>query len=353
MTEVWLTKSFGGDADAVPFRLDVQFQLGPGITVLYGPSGSGKTLILESIGGFAVPDAGRILLEGRILYDGESHVCLPPQQRQCGYVFQNYALFPHMTVRDNLLFATPAARKLERHRAVNEMLERFRLSDVANRRPSQVSGGQKQRCSIARTLLTRPKLLLLDEPARGLDAKLRGEFYELLHEVQAEFVTSVLLVTHDLNEALELGSQMLVLHNGHLVQSGSPVSVCDRPASLEVAELLGLYNVLTAEIKTLDPGRNRSTLSYGNHEIVATYFPGHLKGDRVNLLVSPDQLTAKERIGRLEPNHIPATLVRAVNEPASIRLEFTNGLRVRSRTMLPVHAGEWVIEFPSEGLRIL
>src|SRR5207342_2833788 len=141
----------------------------------FGPSGSGKTLTLDSIAGFVRPDDGRIILDDDILFDGPTGVYLPPQARNCGYVFQNYALFPHMTLRENLVFAAERRPRLERHRRVNDMLDTFRLADAAGRRPHEVSGGQRQRCSIARALIGGPKLLLLDEPAQGLDAPLRAE----------------------------------------------------------------------------------------------------------------------------------------------------------------------------------
>ena len=127
------------------------------MTVLFGPSGAGKTLTLDSIAGFVRPDEGRILLDDQILFDGAAGVHLAPRARRCGYVFQNYALFPHMTLRQNLEFAAERTPRLERHRKVNEMLEKFHLTDVAGRRPHELSGGQKQRCSIARALIGAPR----------------------------------------------------------------------------------------------------------------------------------------------------------------------------------------------------
>src|ERR1700692_2983888 len=203
-----LRKSFPARPDSAGFSLDLEFQAAAGVTVLFGPSGSGKTLVLDSVAGFVRPDEGRILLDDDLLFDAATDVHLTPQARNCGYVFQNYALFPHMTLRENLMFAAERRPRLERHRRVNEMLETFRLADAAGRRPHEVSGGQRQRCSIARALIGGPKLLLLDEPATGLDALLRAEFYEALRQVRKEFKTPVLLVTHDLDECFELGEHM-------------------------------------------------------------------------------------------------------------------------------------------------
>ena len=153
MIQVRLRKTFLPRPDSSGFTLDVEFKAAAGVTVLFGPSGSGKTLVLDSLAGFVHPDAGRILLDDAILFDGETGVHLPPQARNCGYVFQNYALFPHMTLRENLAFAAERRPRLERHRHVNEMLERFRIADAAGRKPHEVSGGQRQRCSIARALI--------------------------------------------------------------------------------------------------------------------------------------------------------------------------------------------------------
>src|ERR1700726_2473712 len=155
MIHARIRKRYAGGSQSSPFDLDVEFEAGDGVTVLFGASGAGKTLTLDSIAGFARPDSGRILLDDRILFDGDAHVSLRPQDRGCGYVFQNYALFPHMTLRENLAFAAERLPRLERHRRVNDMLERFRIAEFAGRYPREVSGGQKQRCSIARALIVR------------------------------------------------------------------------------------------------------------------------------------------------------------------------------------------------------
>src|SRR5262249_26394796 len=176
------------------------------------------------------------------------------------------------------------------------------------RKPDEVSVGQRQRCSIARALIAEPKLLLLDEPAQGLDAPLRAELYEILRQVRAEFKTPVLLVTHDLDECFELGEEMLILRDGKIVQSGSPKEILDQPANSEVARLLGRFHLIAAEIRALDPGRNTSRVVIGDYELDGPYFPGHLKGDRVTVCVRPEQLKAIRRNGRPGKNQIPAEL---------------------------------------------
>lgn len=296
------------------------------------------------------------MIDDDILFDGATGVHLAPQARNCGYVFQNYALFPHMTLRENLKFAAERRPRLERHRRVNEMLERFKIVDAAGRKPHEVSGGQRQRCSIARALIGSPKLLLLDEPAQGLDSPLRIELYEILRQVRADFKTPVLLVTHDLDECFELADEMLVLHSGKIIQSGTPRKVLDQPATVEVARLLGRFNLIAGEIRTLDPGRNTSRLKFGEFELDGPYFPGRLKGDRVTICVRPEQLKALPRNGSLGPNQIPAELKRAVEKSQAVRLEFAGGIDVevpRAEYDQQRETEKWVVEFPRDSIRVL
>jgi len=356
MIQARIRKQFAPGPESAAFSLDVDFKAAAGITVLFGSSGAGKTLTLDCIAGFVRPDQGRILLDDQILFDGASGVCLAARSRRCGYVFQNYALFPHMTLRGNLEFALERVPRRERYRKVTEMLEKFHLAEVSGRRPYQLSGGQKQRCSIARALIGAPRLLLLDEPARGLDAQLRAELYAVLRQVRQEFEIPALLVTHDFEECFELGDEMIVLREGRLVQSGTPRQVFDQPANVDVARLLGVYNLLPVEILGLDPGRNVSRLRYQDFELSGPYFPGRLNGDRVWLCIRPDVLSVAPRDGRPGTNQIPSTLLRMVEKRERVRLEFSNGIAVE----LPRPASEkfqsvreWVVEFPRNSLRIL
>jgi len=351
-----IRKRFPPGPDSAGFALDVEFKAGPVITVLFGPSGSGKTLTLDSIAGFTTPDEGRIMLDDDILFDGAARVNRPPRERRCGYVFQNYALFPHMTLRQNMEFAVGVRPRLVRHRLVKDMLDRFHLGDLGGRRPHELSGGQKQRCSIARSLITSPKALLLDEPARGLDPTLRGELYGVLREVRRDYRIPILLVTHDLEEALELGDEMVVIREGRLVQRGPSRDIVEQPANVEVARLLGLYNVFQVEIRALDPGRNSSRLRYRDYDLVGRYIPGHLIGDRVWIRVRPDELIALPKNGALGQNQVPASLAHVIDRPTGVRLEFANEIAVEmTRPAFDKHERpkEWVVQFPPESLRVV
>ncbi len=357
MIQARIRKQYPARLDSAAFMLDIDFQAASGVTVLFGPSGAGKTLTLDCIAGFVRPDAGRILLDDKLVFDGETRVHLPPQARGCGYVFQNYALFPHMSLRKNLQFAVDGLPRLERHRKVNEMLERFRLTEVAGRFPHALSGGQRQRCSIARALIGSPRMLLLDEPARGLDLPLRAELYAALRQVRTDFGTPILLVTHSLEECFELADEMLVFDGGKIVQSGPPRKVLDHPASAEVLRLFGPCNLLPAEIRALDPAKNTSRVRFGEHELSGPYFPGKLLGDRVRLCIRPEELTAHPRGTRnASCNQIPVQLIRAAELPDGVRLELTGGLLVdvpRAAFETAKHNKDWIVEFPIQALRIL
>ncbi len=356
MIQARLRKRFPAGRDSAGFSLDVEFHTATGITALFGPSGCGKTLTLDCIAGFVRPDEGRILLDDQILFDGQTGVNVPPRQRRCGYVFQNYALFPHMTLRRNLEFAAASLPRLERHRKVGEMLDKFRLADLAGRKPHELSGGQKQRCSIARALIGNPKILLLDEPAAGLDVPLRNDFYEILRQVRSEFGIPMLLVTHSMDECFELADEMLILREGRVVQSGPPLQVSDHPANLDVARLLGIYNILPVEIRALDPSRNTSVLRYGDFDIAGEYYPGRLLGDRIHIAVAPQHLKAIPKEGKLLPHQLPAQLLRVIEAPQAARLEFEGGLNVempRLEYERNKHAKEWAVEFPARSLRVL
>lgn len=356
MLEARLQKRFAKTQDSSGFELNVHFEIEVGTTVLFGPSGSGKSLTLDLIAGFAKLDAGRVLLNDRLLVDAGTGVFLAPQLRRCGYLFQRPALFPHLTLRENMMLAAMGLAKLERHRKVNALLDSFRLSDIASRKPNEVSGGQRQRCSIARALVTEPAMLLLDEPSNGLDTTLKYEFYEVLAQIQADFPLPVLLVTHDLEEVFLLADRMLVLVDGKIAQAGTPREILNQPASAPVANLLGLFNLLPAEIKQLDPGNNKSKLKWNETELEGPYYPARLLGDRVTVCVRRDEISVSPKMGKTEKGSLVLTLEGASETARTALLHFEGGLIVE----LPLeefaenrHHREWALRMPTSTLRIL
>ena len=217
-----------------------------------------------------------------------------------------------MTVRENLQFAaslvpSKARRSLNRHRSINELLESFDLGDLAERRPPQLSGGQKQRAALARILVTQPRVLLLDEPSRALDARLRRAFWDLLRSVGERLQAPVLLISHDVEECFEMADFVAVIKSGGLLQTGTRAEVFAKPATAEVARLLGVYDIAPAEIESLDPGGNSSTLRAFGQELDGPYLPGHLIGDKgflcvrrseMKVLATPTQPPRNERPAR-------------------------------------------------------
>jgi ABC-type Fe3+/spermidine/putrescine transport system ATPase subunit len=212
---------------------------------LLGPSGSGKTTLLRAIAGFVIPDAGTIHIDGTRVDD------VPVNKRDIGMVFQNYALFPHMTVRDNIAFGVEArgGSRAEADRGVAEMLELVQLTGYDARKPAQLSGGQQQRVALARALVTRPKVLLLDEPLGALDRRLRQEMQVELRQIQRNMGITTVFVTHDQEEALTLSDRIAILDHGRIVQVGAPQDVYERPCNGFAAKFLGDANVLEGKPK--------------------------------------------------------------------------------------------------------
>jgi sulfate transport system ATP-binding protein len=205
------------------------------LTALLGPSGSGKSTLLRIIAGLELPDSGTVLIDGRDVSR------LPPQKRGIGFVFQHYAAFAHMSVRDNVAFGLQIRRrpKAEVRAKVDELLELVGLTKWGDRRPSQLSGGQRQRMALARALAVAPKVLLLDEPFGALDAIVRAELRAWLRRLHDEQGTTTVLVTHDQEEAMEISDRIAVMSHGHIEQVGSPREIYDRPASEFVMGFVG------------------------------------------------------------------------------------------------------------------
>lgn len=224
----------------------LSLEIGSGeLFVLLGGSGSGKTTLLRALGGFIRPS------EGRIVLDGQDVTPLPPHRRPVNTTFQSYALFPHMSVADNVGFGLrrQGMARAEIARRVAELLDLVRLREFAARRPDALSGGQRQRVALARALAPRPKLLLLDEPLSALDRNLREQTRQELLRVQRGTGTTFVLVTHDQDEALAMATRIGLLHRGRLAQVGTPAEIYERPASRYVAEFMGAANLLPAVLR--------------------------------------------------------------------------------------------------------
>jgi molybdate transport system ATP-binding protein len=224
------------------------------VAVLFGPSGCGKTTTLRCLAGLERPDEGRIAFDGTPWFDAGRRACLSPQERDVGYLFQEYALFPHLTVGRNLAYGLRGVSRGERRRRVGEMLDLFGLGGLEDRYPHQISGGEQQRVALARVLARRPRLLLLDEPLSALDQATRAQLRAELRRLLAGFGVPVVLVTHDRAEATSLGDHVVVLDRGRVAQHGAVDEVFSRPRSAEVAQILGVENILPGRVVGTEDG---------------------------------------------------------------------------------------------------
>ncbi len=210
------------------FTLDVSFVAEDGITILFGPSGSGKTTTLRAIAGITKPDQGHIQVGAQTFFDSRTRVNIPIQERRIGYVFQDYALFPHLTAEQNVSFGIKAEPESERRERAQEMMALFKVEHVRHRYPQNMSGGEQQRIALARAMATEPSVVLLDEPLSAVDFETRSGLLDEVAAAQSRFGIPFLYVTHNTNEALRLGSHVIVLDKGIVTTTGLPADIFNR-----------------------------------------------------------------------------------------------------------------------------
>ena len=319
---------------------DATLAIAPGeLVVCLGPSGCGKTTLLKLIAGFLNPDAGAIRLNGTEVSG------LPTRERECGVVFQAYALFPHMRVWENVAYPlrvreVPLA---ERRRRAHEMLELVGLSGLAERLPAQLSGGQQQRVALARALVFGPRALLLDEPLSALDAATRVAMRDEVRRIQREHNIATLLITHDQDEALSLADRIVLQRDGRIVQTGTPLDIYDSPADAFVAGFIGRANVL--EGRVVDGGTVDTPIGR-----LATPPHGRASGSALKLLVRPERIEiAREAAGE---NVFPARIVRDRFFGATRQVEIAAGSgRLEIETALRDHVER--VRVPREAIQFL
>ncbi len=288
------------------------------VTVLFGPSGSGKTTILRCLAGLERPDRGFIQFEDETWFDNGRGVVLSPQRRGVGYVAQAYALFPHLTVARNLAYGLGDLGAADRQRRIEEMLKLVGLADLGNRYPRQLSGGQQQRVALARALARRPRLLLLDEPLSALDAPTREQLRRELRRLLAELGVPALLVTHDRVETLALGDSVVILDEGRVCQCGPVPEVFTRPASLEVARIVGVETVEPAQVLAVAEGL--ATMAVGPVRLVALV-QGSGVGDAYVSIRAEDVILEKgETVSSTARNRLPGRIVTLVRDGPRMRV---------------------------------
>ena len=230
------------------FSLDAHLTAPAGVTILFGASGSGKSTVLRCLAGLTRPDSGRIAIDDRVLFDSMTSVDVPARDRHVGYVFQQLALFPHLTAADNIAYGLSNLAVAGRRRRVAAIADAFHITSILDRKPSQTSGGERQRTALARALVTMPSLLLLDEPLSALDHAIQSRIMDDLRRWNEAHRIPVVYVTHNHREVFALGERVVVLEHGRVVASGSPHEVLDQPGRAAVASLAGFENVFDAVV---------------------------------------------------------------------------------------------------------
>lgn len=303
------------------------------LVTFLGPSGCGKTTTLRMIGGFVEVSSGRILVGGRDV----TH--LPPSKRNMGFVFQSYALFPHMTVAENVAFGLEMRKfsKAEIETRVKEALSRVRLAHLADRLPKQLSGGQQQRVALARALVIEPTVLLLDEPLSNLDAKLRHEMKTEIRNLQKMLALTTIFVTHDQDEALSVSDRLVVMSAGRVEQVGTPREVFEHPASAFVADFMGFSNLVPVKVD----GQGRGLLKNGM--AVAVDPRAALRGDGL-LALRAEHITLSSQPMNNEFNSASATVESLVYRGSfvdyTVRVDEQIKLMVRGDAQAPFAPGE-------------
>ncbi|MBI2910432.1 MAG: ABC transporter ATP-binding protein [Chloroflexi bacterium] len=304
------------------FHLRASFEAGDEVVALFGPSGSGKSMTLQCIAGLLRPDAGRITIGDQVVFDSRRGMDLPPQRRRVGYVFQSYALMPHLNVAENIGYGL-RVEKREREETVARMVELMRLKGLELRQPAQLSGGQQQRVALARALIVEPALLLLDEPLSALDSPIRGrlrmELAGFLHDLK---ITTV-LVTHDLEEAYTLSRKLVVYDSGQVLQVGTREEVVNRPKSRAVARFTGAKNIFSGVVVS---SSSDGLQIEGEGLSILAPASKHQKGDRVEFCIRPEHIMLV-RPGRgagdpVKENQLEGRIVQEINHGDTVTLLF-------------------------------
>ena len=296
-------------------QASLQIALGPQVTVLFGPSGSGKTTVLRCIAGLEALTAGRVQFNERVWADVSRGIDLPPQQRSVGYLFQDYALFPHLSIRENIGFGIGNTTKGKWNTRVREIAERMQVLDLLDRRPSELSGGEQQRVALARAVACGPELLLLDEPLSALDGPTRDRVREELARLLQTLRLPAIVVTHDWVDALRLGDSLVVMSSGTVLQTGTPEDVFARPQHTDVAAAVGMETVAAGSV--LGRSNGSVTLRVGNAELIAADPQDNLS--EYFVCIRGENITLETgRAGQSSArNHLPG-LVREISSAGSL-----------------------------------
>lgn len=310
------------------------------IMAILGPSGCGKTMTLKCIAGLMTPDQGKIILNEQALFDSQQGINLPARERNIGFLFQNYALFPHLTVHENIAFGIKSLPAAQRNERVQQLLSKVRMERFGHRYPAQLSGGQQQRVALARALAPEPEVLLLDEPFSALDTQVKERLEAELLEIQADFQGHVLFVTHNLAEAYRLSSKMAVYETGGLIQWGDRQTIIERPANKKVAYLTGMENIFNGIVSGIEG--SRLDIGLGT-DYLSLYLdnPSSLEiNQEVSLAIRPDYIKLADKG---DVNCILAELTGSTEELSFYSYSFRFNEKINLKANIPKSSGPRLI----------
>ena len=321
---------------AQDFVLQADFHAAPGFTILFGPSGAGKTTLLYCVAGLAKPDAGQIVIGGRVLFDATKHINLAVEKRRVGYVFQTLALFPHLTVENNIQYGLAHLPQEERTARTLAILHAFRIPHLAHRYPREISGGESQRAALARTLVTDPAALLLDEPLAALDVATKSKIIDDLRQWNQAHRIPILYVTHSREEVFALGERVLILDAGRIVAQGTPHEVIAAPQQETVAQLIGFENVFDATVESVHPERGTMTCRVAGDGVPVVLETPLVRGGvgsalRVGIRAGDILLATAPPVGLSARNVIPGRIASIEQRDVIV------SARVKCRVEMEVH----------------
>ena len=329
-----------------PIPLDAELTCAPGeVLALVGPSGSGKSTILRAIAGLLRVNDGYIACNGTVWFDGQKRIGLTPQRRRVGFVFQHYGLFPHLTALGNVMEALVEMPRAEREHRARDLLARVHLDGLERRRPAELSGGQQQRVAVPRALAREPNVLLLDEPFSAVDRSTRERLYRELAQLRRELSMPVILVTHDLDEALMLADRMSVLYQGRTLQTGAPFDVLTRPHTALVAQLVGLKNVFRAGVIDHLRDRGVTVIEWRGRRLEARLQTAFPAGSKVTWVIPQGQLVLhrRDRPSRGDrENPVPGVVAEFVRlgENATVTIHVDRPDRPPLFMSIPLHVAQ-------------
>jgi molybdate transport system ATP-binding protein len=336
------------------FVLDVDFVVASGFTILFGASGSGKTTLLDCIAGLISPDSGTITVDSKKFFDAQEGVSISVCERSVGYVFQDLALFPHLTVGQNVAYGLNRFSPAERRQKVNSILDSFRIRELEARKPGEISGGERQRVALARSLITNPCVLLLDEPLAALDGATKSHILDDLREWNQEHRIPILYVTHSRDEVFALGERVLVLDRGRILAQGSPHEVMSAPRQETIAHLAGFENIFDATVEASHEERGTMTCRLGSGaveietpliraEVGSALRVGIRAGDILLATIRPEGLSAQNLLQGKIVSLVRRDVIIAARVDIGVEMEVHLTLAARDALHLAPGKGVWLV----------